>query len=286
MGPRAILKDAYTLELMPSHLFGETQHKTIQARLSEDILYYKTRSRFFRTGPGRFFLREFITDETIPEDFRVEITARRRKRELLPDPVLCVAKDSLFHLAEGIKRNHTNVFDSLRSTGKLSYFNVKETPADFLAIWSFVVFARGEDVLTFRVGRYRAVEECLTSKRTLGFTSLVTEGHQTLFSHDFFGFVESGISALAMDLEFPLTDHDLEEEVSSGLSVVPVTENEEITAALVVFEAKCPNWFEPTKRRLSMNDLRWMPFHVPPNHLDDFDPWSQAVVRHRFAHDR
>ena len=40
------IRQAYNNRLVPSHLFGQTQHKTLGARLSEDILLRRERSAF------------------------------------------------------------------------------------------------------------------------------------------------------------------------------------------------------------------------------------------------
>lgn len=285
MGPYAILKDAYLLDLMPPHLHGETQHKTLQARLSEDILHMKDRSRFIRTEPGKFFLRAFLKDETIPVEFRNPMKTRRRKRELTPDPVLCIAKDSLYKLSLGIKGSQCSVFDDLRGAGELTYFEVKNTPADHVPVWCFVMLVRDDAVLSYRIGRYRARDDELKAKRTVGFTSLVTENQQTLFNHRDLGIIEAGLTALALDLDFPMDVEVLEAETSDTPTVVEVKVDNAVEAVLLVVETGCPSWFEPTARRLSMNDLQWIPFRVPPNHLEDFDSWTQAVVRHRFACD-
>ncbi len=285
MGPHAILRDAYLLDLMPSHLHGDTQHKTLQARLSEDILDSKDRSRFVRTEPGKFFLRSLLSDETIPAEFRKTIKARRRKRELTPDPVLCIAKESLHKLELGHSHDRWSVFEDLRQSGELSYFEFKDRPDGHVPVWCFVMLVRDECVLSYRVGRYRAHDEDVTSKRTVGFASLVTEDQQTLFNHHDLGIIEAGITALALDLDFPMDVEALEAETSDATSLVEVSINDNIEAVLMVIETGCPSWFEPTTRRLSMNDMKWIPFHVPPNHIDDFEPWTQAVLRHRFAWD-
>ncbi|MEM1149835.1 MAG: HTH domain-containing protein [Pseudomonadota bacterium] len=285
MGPHAILRDAFMLDLMPPHLHGETQHKTLQARLSEDILHEKERSRFVRTEPGKFFLRALLSDESIPAEFRTTIKARRRKRELTPDPVLCIARDSLHRLEAETARNQWLVYEELRQSGELSYFKVKDRPKDHIPIWCFVMLVREECVLSYRVGRYRAHEENLTAKRTVGFTTLVTEAQQTLFNHRDLGVIEAGVTALALDIDFPMDVEALEAETSGVMSVVSVTDDESTEAVLLVIQTACPPWFEPTARRLSMNDMSWIPFRVPPNHLEDFDPWTQAVVRDRFVCD-
>lgn len=201
MGPHAILRDAFMMDLMPSHLHGETQHKTLQARLSEDILHSKERSRFVRTEPGKFFLRSLLSDESIPAEFRTTIKARRRKRELTPEPVLCIAKDSLYKLERHDHRAHLSIYEDLRESGELSYHKVKSRPKDHVPIWCFVMMKRDDCVLSYRVGRYRAHEEESTSKRTVGFTTLVTEAQQTLFNHHDLGIIEAGVTALALDVD-------------------------------------------------------------------------------------
>lgn len=285
MGPHAILRDAFMLDLMPPHLHGETQHKTLQARLSEDILHGKEHSRFVRTEPGKFFLRSLLSDESIPAEFRTTIKARRRKRELTPDPVLCIARESLHKLERQNGRAPWSIYEHLRETGELSYHEVKSRPKDQVPIWCFVMMVRDDNVLSYRVGRYRAHEEELTSKRTVGFTTLVTEAQQTLFNHHDLGIIEAGVTALALDIDFPLDVEVLEAETSDVSSVVSVMLDDEVEAALLIIETVCPHWFEPTTRRLSMNDMKWIPFRVSPNHLEDFDPWTQAVVRNRFSCD-
>ena len=285
MGSHAILKDAYLLDLMPPNLYGETQHKTLQARLSEDILHLNDRSRFVRTEPGKFFLRSLLADESIPAAFRNPITARRRKRELTLDPVLCVAKHGLQRLSSGLDTYGLSVLSELLETGDLTYLPYEETRLEHIPVWCFMLFTREEEVLSYRVGKYRSRSDETISKRTVGVTSLVTEYQQTLFNHQDLGILEAGVSALAIDLDFPLGSDTLEAETSSDMTMISVGDGEDVEAVLMTIEAGCPSWFEPTSRRLSMNDMKWIPFRVPPNHINDFDPWTQAVVRQRFAWD-
>ena len=82
MSAKAILDVAYKAGVVPTHLYGKTQKKTLQARLSEDILRHRDTSLFYRTEPGQFFLSEFLSDPTIPDDYKVPFPARRRTRDL------------------------------------------------------------------------------------------------------------------------------------------------------------------------------------------------------------
>ena len=82
MGARSILAAAIKADILPKHLHGKTQQKTLQARLSEDILHAREASLFYRTEPGQFALKEFRADPDFPANWKVEFPARRRTRDL------------------------------------------------------------------------------------------------------------------------------------------------------------------------------------------------------------
>jgi hypothetical protein len=48
---------------------------------------------------------------------------------------------------------------------------------------------------------------------------------------------------------------------------------------LALVALRCPTWFEPTKRRLALNNLAWLDLRQRINDLDDFDPWSKAILQ-------
>jgi len=75
---------------MPDDFYGRTQHKTVQARLSADILKHKLKSRFARTDPGRFILRRDLEAQELQEHF-----APPRLNQLRSFQALCVPKSAL-----------------------------------------------------------------------------------------------------------------------------------------------------------------------------------------------
>lgn len=89
---RQILKTAYQLSIVPRNLYGKTQYKTLHARIAEDIREGHARSAFVRTAPGRFFLRSFLSDPTIPGRYKREYPARPRADQLRNFSVLCFRK--------------------------------------------------------------------------------------------------------------------------------------------------------------------------------------------------
>jgi hypothetical protein len=99
LSSRAMIGAAYRRDLVPPHLHGQTQHKTLGARISEDILALRERSLFFRAAPGRYFLRSFLTDTSIPEEHRQPVATRRRVRDLIRGPALAVDSRELEKVA-------------------------------------------------------------------------------------------------------------------------------------------------------------------------------------------
>lgn len=282
MGSRMILEYAYRLNLVPNHLYGHTQHKTLQARLSTDILNKKNESRFFRTEPGFFFLREFLIDQTIPEKHRQPIKARRRIRDLKKGAVLCIHTDMVEALNTKINKLGQEDFSEFDDQGWVSFFDASKIPLDYKIITCFSIFQRKSDCLSYRIGRYRHDEDNFTAKRTIGFTSFVSEFNQNLFSRGNLGFIDSALTALSIDLDIPVSNEGITHEDVDIDMLVNVPDETNNSTVLLVMRASCPDWFEPTARRLSINDLKWLSCEVPPNNRDDFDPWSQAVLDKQF----
>lgn len=88
---REILDSAYRLQLVPEHLFGKTQHKTLHARLSEDILHNRRYSLFVRTAPGRFSLASRLESSGAQNEY----VAPPRSYQLKQFDVLCANRTEL-----------------------------------------------------------------------------------------------------------------------------------------------------------------------------------------------
>lgn len=281
MSARAILSAAYRAEIVPHHLHGKTQHKTLQARLSEDILKHKRNSLFYRTRPGHFFLTEFQADPSISEKFRIPFPARRRTRDLLKGPLLAVDLGSTPSHAVGDAawRWLSNAFEE----DHLLYRDPKEDVRQFAFLWTFAMVFRGNHVLSYRVGRYRDDRESFANKRTVGFANVVHANYRTLFNQDDHGILVSALTAALTDLDLsPSLELFNTEGSEPRLESICASDNPEGHPACVAFvRLECPDWFEPLTRRLSLNDLQWLDLSTPPNHIDDFDPWSRMIIESR-----
>src|SRR6266478_2341983 len=90
-----ILRAAYDLQIVPRDLYGKTQHKTLQARIAEDILHNRGQSEFVRTERGRFFLRSLLAEPSVSRRFKGEYLAPNRSDQLKRFYVACIRRSTL-----------------------------------------------------------------------------------------------------------------------------------------------------------------------------------------------
>ena len=288
MSARAILRMAYAQDLVPPHLFGRTQDKTLQARLSEDILNNKDRSAFFRTAPGKFFLRRFISDSTIPKKYRREMIARRRTRDLWRGPALGLARNFLEELSVGNRRlDATSFLQTTYEVGCFDYVDPSNPPPSVSLVWAVAIIRRRNLVLSYRTGRYRDDRDSFANRQSFCFASLVSEDDQTLFGMRSFGVLEAAVQAASVDLNTSMLHQDSWCQAGNHfrhrLTDLIWRQASAASEVLAVVEIEAPDWFEPAQARLSINHLRWINLDVRPNNLDDFDPWSQSLIENCFG---
>ena len=274
-----IIRTAYEHGIAPAHLRGRTQQKTMGARLSEDILRLREQSRFYRTAPGRFLLREFADDPSIPVELRRPIVARRRLRNL-------AQKRSLAFDWSALRQSHqcSPIIDNavildLIDRGSFHYASsTRPRIAEEVVVWAFMMVVKDGAVLTYRQGHYRENRDTFMHRRTIGFYTPVIDEDVSLFDQQDHGIVASGIRALATDLDLhdPALSYLLEQ--SSKLQKFVLPSEPSCHDLLAVLSFDCPDWLDPTTKRLAINDLEWMDLSHPPNHREDFDPWSQAIL--------
>lgn len=279
MTPRQILREAYESDMVPEHLFGATQHKTLQARMSESIITYRDHSPFFRTAPGRFFVRSLLTDSSLPIEHRTPIVTRRRIRDLKRKDVLAVPAAAVPERDDGDLL--PNQFLANLGDEQVTYLAdaAKRVPSQ-INVWSFAIVVRAGWVLTYRQGRYREGRDSFLNRRSIGFYAPVVKSDHDLFSQSDKGLVAGGISALAMDLDLygdSMLLESLRNSILAGFLYTDAPDGHGDLLGLIRFD--CPTWFEPAARRLAVSDMLWHDLRSPPNHLDDFDPWSKAVIQ-------
>jgi hypothetical protein len=280
MTAKGMLSAAYRAGIVPAHLYGKAQHKTLQARLSEDILASRNDSKFFRTNPGVFFLSSLLPDDAIPNKYKQPFTARRRTRDLRRFPALAFDYDYFKSVTRSALLSWSTLTRDAEANNALRYVDSKLPNEKFAFVWAFSLVRRSRCALSYRIGRYRDDRDHFTNKRTIGFPALVNAEYQTLFSPGDYGISECALAAVLTDLD--LSPNAFAELASLNMPrasrAVLVDDRGSAPVVLVVMEWNCPTWFEPTTRRLSLNDPRWLDVSVAPNNIYDFDRWSIATL--------
>jgi hypothetical protein len=279
MTPRAIMKAAFGGGVVPPHLFGKAQHKTLQARLSEEILQLGPESRFYRTDPGYFFLSEMRSDPDIPNEYKDPFHARRRTRDLQKDCALAVDRSYALSLDRKAFGNWRKFLTHADARHALRHANSRGHNTNLVFVWAFSVVKRGDQILCYNVGRYRDDRTAFTNRKSIGFAELVGFDNDSLFSDDA-GITECGLNAVLTDLDLSRSAFRNQSELRrpSIMRVEISGDGDTESVLLFIMEWQCPTWFEPTARRLSLNDVRWIDGTHMPNDIDEFEPWSATAL--------
>lgn len=282
LSPRQILLLAHAQELLPSHLHGPTQHKTLHARLSEDISRHREESLFFRTAPGTFFLRSLLSDPTIPLAYKVEHFAPPRRKELKRDLVLTIRLPPGLLGAEAEELPLVSVMSAL-DAGMFSYkpyYTVAGSP-DEAVIHSFVVVHREGTVLSFRSGKFTPHSDPLYGRRSIGIGGAVFMNDVDMLYRSMNGIIANGIAELGYSVGLPrgLAERARYlDEVRPTRAVRLARTARHPQIVHIVLAYVCPSDFIPMKNALSINDLKWINIANPGNNLSDYDATSRVIL--------
>jgi HB1, ASXL, restriction endonuclease HTH domain len=281
LSAREILLHAYAMNIVPLRLYGKTQYKTLHASLSRDILLKDAKSDFFRTSPGRFFLRDFLHDPNIPSAFKSACRGRQRRRCIGSYNVVTLRRKDL-QFIDGLSRNLMEFRTIMNAATYRSASNMFYMPSNSIKrLVTFVVVRRGHNVLTFRKGSCIATACNMDEKRSIGFVAPVTENDVDLFGNGDLGIINRSVRALILDCG--LSPRDVASQALGGTmclrGVINVDYDRaaQYIAALVLY--CCPENAAPQQNTLAIRDLKWMSLPVRPDAIDNFNAWSQLVLK-------
>jgi hypothetical protein len=284
--PREMLQLSYATGMVPWHLHGATQHKTLHARLSEDISQNLEASRFYRTSPGRFFLRALQDDPETPEALRAEYFAPPRRKELRREAVLTTFLRVLAKVAGSSPIIPLPKLKRQMSDGHYGYFPWAEISksSELIPIHSFLVVHRNNEVLSFRCGKFNPDSDPLYGRRSIGLGGTVFAGDMDLLFDSFYGIVGNGIDDLAYGVGLPRrlaekARYENQVRVKFGVMIRPEGNGHPYLHVVMAYE--CPAEFSPSKGALSVNDLRWIRADQAPNAIEDYDATSRYLLETR-----
>jgi len=279
LSAKEIIKRAYLLNLVPNHLHGQTQHKTLTARLSVDILEFRERSGFFRPWPGRFFLTSLIDDDSLPKEYRTPIIAKRRARQLRREYTAYISPMALQQFR--LQKLSKNDFSRLVTSDSIQYSASGNVDPEDFQIWNFAFVRKGNNYLQYISGKYRSfLNNNSRSARTIGFTSPLCQDDRTLFDNKYHGALGSSISNVLIDLDLHYSRYIGEIESQSRFLGGVLIESDANPVILAVSEVRLPSGCPVITRKLSINELSWIDQSALRVEMRHFEPWSESVIRH------
>jgi len=263
---------------MPEHLHGQTQFKTLAARLSTEIRERATKSPFYRTAANRFFLRDMATEH------HSEYIAPRREKTLHNEHVLTVADSFLLdNNATGLILDIEKVIEDADQQEAFRYVIRKDAERrfDVKQIISYALIFRAGKILTYRRGVFNTASDELQGMRSIGFGGHVSDEDHTLFDISGHGIFENARRELQEELVFDSEEIERLENPENisllcGINTYSTTEAKKHVAVVLVYF--CSHSFSPNKNELSINELRWTDLSKPENDLDSFEPWSNMIL--------
>jgi predicted NUDIX family phosphoesterase len=176
MGSKEIAREI--VKLASASLGGQTPWKTVNARISTDIIKLGTKSRFKRTGQGFFALREW-TDEA-------EFVVKRRRIKSIDELIKVVPKHLLSDYIEDIEIKglvEQDYWPLVEMSIDLPRVDAERTEEFVQLIPTFVV-VKDRSILSY-VRTKRLPEARLHNKRSISFGGhLQSDDNPVLFSID------------------------------------------------------------------------------------------------------
>jgi HB1/ASXL restriction endonuclease-like protein with HTH domain len=278
LSAKQILKAAYRWQLVPPDLYGKTQHKTLQARLAEDILQRRDKSDFVRTAPGRFFLRRLLNDSSIPARHRREFLAPLRADQLRRFHVLCISRDDVFRIQR--RDGRFPRFPEISKCG-LQYRRLSMVKGDesicYLRI--FVLLCRDGQILLHRSPT--SFGDPLDGQVSFGLVGFIKREDQSLFSTDPFGVAEAATRTIFEQLRLPVRvlarlHPALDTE---ALSCVIGSEEDQTSGVIVVaFPFVVPASPEIDESIALSDKFSWHDRPARINNMAQLDNWSRNLL--------
>ena len=282
-------QDGYFSEEM----FSRTPQKSMQARLSMDILNKGAESRFVRTGPGKFYLRDLLDKQNstqylleMPLD---EYPAPRRSPAQPKEQVLSIPAEHVSSSADfqGFREDGGELLKELL---KGAFRHVPRTQAEqtesHKQVVTYVVISSGTYVLSFERGIFNRAADFLRGSKCIGFGGHVTLADYGLFSAGDVGISENAIRELSEELLLPESAVMPEPHELRMAGIINDDSSEvgrrHIGIVMRYEVVDWESWKDVRGGEASINKLQWIDITQKPINLIEFEFWSQLCWRSLF----
>lgn len=296
--------------LFGDHVMSRTPEKSMQARLSIDILTRGKQSRFARTSKGRFTVRAKLTNASLVPDTAeesnpaTEYLAERRVLRTPKEEVLCVKENTFGELLtfQGIDTAPGEILTQLLQPNNLEYVarSEAETRNDAKQFITYVLVQCGQRLLFFKRSYLSRAAEFLRGSKCIGFGGHVSAADMDMLSHADYGLSFCARRELSEELKLPDkaargprkdVPHPPSHETFKLFHGVPLERlailNDDSSEVgrrhvAVVYRAWLSDWSQARqlqKGDSSIKGIGWIDLSKDTVDIAEFEYWSQLCLR-------
>lgn len=282
--PTEMLETAREQGFLPDHLYGATMHKTLSARLAENIRRESQQSVFYRTAPARFFLHPLASKADTPEAYKKVYVGNLRTKTIRKENVLVAPKDvlnsSIFgeyvpfdeHQFEDLYKNHCSFLDR----------SAAENDSSVKQFVTFTLVFHESNILIYRRGQFTTTSDLLKGQLSVGFGGHVNDNDFDLFNNGSGAFRSNAARELKEELflDEVYKEHYDAAKRTNILGYVNVDDSADARhhiAVLIAFQHRDKSI--PKKGELSINQLSWLNLNNIKNDTSSFDLWSEIILK-------
>jgi predicted NUDIX family phosphoesterase/dephospho-CoA kinase len=261
----------------------------MKAKISVDIRRKGASSRFVRTAPNTFYLRQLVTEET--RIYAATPQAPLGSREL----VVTLPESLLERLGrfQGISRQTELYFRNvLRHENSLLIPRIEAEQSErYKQLLTYIMVVQGDMLLSFRRGSFNRVEDYLRGSLCIGFGGHISQIDLNLFnSADYRQLIlDNAARELSEELQLPASE--LEKlSLRKGLEIVGLLNDDSSPTGrkhfAVVLRYRLdprPIWVQPTRGEKSITQLQWLDLTALSSQLREFEYWSQLCLSAFYA---
>jgi predicted NUDIX family phosphoesterase len=307
LSAREIVERGIEQGLFGDHVMGQTPQKSMQARLSMDILNRKDGSSFVRTARGRFTLRSSIDPRVngldMPSgDGPTEYVAERRILRTPREEVLCVPESAFRDVLtfQGIDTDATPILNRFLNPNTTLYVGRAEAEIrnDAKQFVTYVLVQCGQRLLFFRRSYLSRAAEFLRGSKCIGFGGHVSAADFDILSRADYGLSASARRELAEELYLPESPRSKRTEGTTeidrrNLATINLFQNIPLERlgilnddssevgrrhVAVVYRAWLPDWNAVKKLQKgdsSIKGVGWIDLSRDAIDIADFEYWSR-----------
>ena len=268
-----ILEAAYRFQLVPEQLFGKTQHKTLQARLSEDLLHNCDCSVFARIAPGKFVLRSSLGTQGQSHE---EFIAPLRVSQLKKYDVICADREELRSIWKDYM-SYVPLMSILAAFSKQVSLAEAEKSLHHVHLRLLVSIKSRGRVLTVN----SQSDPNYGNGRSFGFLGYIKSFDIDLFSRDNLGLNEASFRTLKEQAGLP---REVAEQLKIAINIDSInclrlsnsSEFQNSVVVLTSFECDQPDEIVshiPTRRK-----PKWVRLPNEVNNIETLEPVSREIL--------